>query len=336
MKNRLERILSVICAAILMICALSACLAEEGLPATPTDLAPAQEEGTVPAAATEPAEEPQEKHVQEEPEKEDSGDSVEMIITKAISVNDSWKGQMRKTKPAVLKLDLAKKQNVHVVVLGRNVWVTVEKTDQISENAPRTETDPDTGRTIISWEAEAGSYLITLGPVEPSPAARAEVLVMDDDTFGNWEPEPETDPEEEPEAEPAGEPETDPEEEPETDPEEEPEAEPEPAEEPEAEPDPEEEPEAEPEPEEKPERHITVNTTWDVDNPRIGDTAHLEAKLTGYDGLQYTMQWQYSIDKMTWYDMPGETNIRMDVVATNENNFYWWRIVVFVEEDPEE
>ena len=312
MKNRLERILSVICAAILMICALSACLAEEGLPATPTDLAPAQEEGTVPAAATEPAEEPQEEHVQEEPEKEDSGDSVEMIITKAISVNDSWKGQMRKTKPAVLKLDLAKKQNVHVVVLGRNVWVTVEKTDQISENAPRTETDPDTGRTIISWEAEAGSYLITLGPVEPSPAARAEVLVMDDDTFGNWEPEPETDPEEEPEAEP------------------------EPAEEPEAEPDPEEEPEAEPEPEEKPERHITVNTTWDVDNPRIGDTAHLEAKLTGYDGLQYTMQWQYSIDKMTWYDMPGETNIRMDVVATNENNFYWWRIVVFVEEDPEE
>ena len=61
MKIRLERILSVICAAILMICALSACLAEEGLPATPTDLAPAQEEGTVPAAATEPAEEPQDE-----------------------------------------------------------------------------------------------------------------------------------------------------------------------------------------------------------------------------------------------------------------------------------
>ena len=70
-------------------------------------------------------------------------------------------------------------------------------------------------------------------------------------------------------------------------------------------------------------------------DPVIGDTAHLKAVLEGYDGLDYTMQWQYGPDKITWYDIPGETDDAMDVVVTEENNEVYWRILVYVEEEEE-
>ena len=100
---------------------------------------------------------------------------------------------------------------------------------------------------------------------------------------------------------------------------------------------PEDEPEENrPESELLPERHITVDVTWDVPDPIIGDTAHLTATLEGYEGLQYSMQWQYSPDRITWYDIEGETDTTMDVVVTEENNLVYWRILVYVEEDQED
>ena len=80
------------------------------------------------------------------------------------------------------------------------------------------------------------------------------------------------------------------------------------------------------------ERHITVDVSWDVPDPVIGDTAHLKAVLEGYDDLEYTMQWQCGPDKTTWFDIPGETGPVMDVVVTEENNVFYWRILVYVEE----
>ena len=85
-----------------------------------------------------------------------------------------------------------------------------------------------------------------------------------------------------------------------------------------------------------PERHIRVDVTWDVPDPIIGDTAHFEAVMEGYDELQYTVQWQYSPDETTWYDIPNETNTTMDVVVTPENNTVYWRILVYVEESQED
>ena len=84
-----------------------------------------------------------------------------------------------------------------------------------------------------------------------------------------------------------------------------------------------------------PERDIDVEITWDVTDPVIGDTAHFKAILEGYDELEYSIQWQYSTDKITWNNLPGETAAAMDVVVTEENNLYYWRILVFVEEDQE-
>ena len=441
MKNRIIRMFTVICAAVFMACAVSVWAFAEDIPATSTDLPAAEEQGNpeIPGEETQPGEqeeqkepvEPEEVPAEAQPEthelvpeekpeeipaedqaeqpednQEGPAEGEEIIITKKLLVGQSWSGKVSKKKPAILKLDVSRSQSVHILVEGKNVWVAVEKTDRLTENPPRTETDPETKRTVISWSAQAGSYLITVGPVEPNPMAKATVTIMDDKAFEAWEakqaeeepetaeeavseeepaqeeaPEPEeetepveeskTDIEPEEETELTEETESEPEEEQpeeETEPEEEskmdiePEEEAEPIEEIESEPEeeqaeeetePEEEAGSEPEeeagsePEEEqseenrteseiePERHITVDVTWDVPDPAIGDTAHFKANLEGYDGLEYSTQWQYSPDRKTWYDIPDETSLTMDVIVTEENNIVYWRILVYVEDDQE-
>lgn len=314
MKNRFIQMFLVICAVMLIICTVSVWAAAEDVTATPTDLMPVK-----------PAESVSEKEMSDE----EVADSVEIIITKAVRIGDSWSGAMKKTKPAVLKLDIDHAQEVNLVVLGRHAWITVEKSDQVSENPVRTLTDDETSQTVISWYAEVGSYLITIGPVEPNLMAKVNITFMDAASYENWLTEQEEQTEElaeETEKQPD-----------ETE---------EPAEEPEEQIEEETDTTEEvvdesteeniPESENKPERHITVDVTWDVPDPVIGDTAHFEAILDGYDELQYTMQWQYSPDEITWYDIPNETNTTMDVVVTPENNIVYWRILVYVEDNQED
>ena len=343
MKTRFNRMLSLLCAVMMMISVISVWAAAEEMPATPTDLAPAEEEPAE-EKQEEPVEEQQEEQQEEqkeEPAEEEAADSEEIIITKALTLGQSWSGRMSKKKFAVLKLDLTSACHVNMVVEGKDVWATIEKADRRTENPERTESDPD-GLMVVSWNAEAGSYLITLGPVAPNHLAMATVTFMTDSAYKAWEaaraveePEPEEEPESEPEYEPEPEPES----------ETEPEAEPGPDIEFETDTEPEAEPENEPEEEQptenKPksvteqERHITVDVTWDVPDPVIGDTAHFKAILEGYDNLQYTMQWQYSPDRETWSDILGETDPTMDVVVDELNNTVWWRILVYVEDEQE-
>lgn len=358
MKKLFNRTLSVLCAVMLLISAVSAWAAAEDGAATPTDLTPAEEETIVDPAEKEiipeePGEEPQaepeqapeqepetepeqepetepeqepETEQEQEPEaepvqepaeepEEENIDSVEVVITKTLTVGQNWEGKMKKTKPAILKLDVAWPGTVYMLVEGKDVWATVEKSDRLAENPERNQTDPETDRMVVSWSAEEGSYLITLGPVEPNLLAAATVTFMSKSAYDAWEEEQaEEDPE----------------------PEEESETENEPAEN-ESGLEAEQESEVAPIPEEEseenrpePERHITVDVTWDVPDPIIGDTAHFIAKLEGYDDLKYSMQWQYSPDDGIWFDLPGETRQTMDVVITEENNYVYWRILVYV------
>ncbi len=377
MKNRFIRKFLVICAAMLFVCAVSVwAAAEETTPATPTDLTPAETADSVPGATETETTEPEEPA-----EGEDAADAVELIITKAVRVGDSWSGVMKKTKPAILKLDVAQAQQVNLLVQGRHVWITVEKSDRLTDNPDRTLTE--NSQAIISWHAEAGSYLITLGPVEPNLMAKANVSILDDAAYGEWlaqqqaeevteeEPAEVTEETEEPAEEPGEteeseepaeeaveeipEEETDETEEITDEPDEITEEEEETVESPEDEEETGEETAEEtedgqedieetgeeteeniPESETAPERHIRVDVTWDVPDPIIGDTAHFEAVMEGYDELQYTVQWQYSPDETTWYDIPNETNTTMDVVVTPENNIVYWRILVYVEESQED
>ena len=353
MKIRFNRIISFICA-VAMICAVFTCACAEDVPASRTDLSPAEEiipaeQEPEPAPAEEPegepaaepaeeakdevpeepkdepAEEPKEDPAEEpvaEPKEEPAEEpvtGVEVVITKTLGIGGSWDGKVGKTKPAVLKLDIKQPCTVHMLVEGRDIWASVEKADHRSDNPPRTQTDPETERTIISWEAEEGSYLITLGPVEPNLLGVAAVTFMDNKAFAAWEEaqeaieQTENEPEEKPEETPGEEPAPDDEN---------------------AIPNEDEGSPEEPETP-QPERHINVEVTWDVPEPMIGDTAHFKANLEGYDGLTYTMQWQYGPDNETWYDLPGETDTTMDIVVNEENNLYYWRIIVYIEDDQE-
>ena len=353
MKNRFNRIIAFICA-VMMVCAACVWTYAEETPATPTDLSPAQE--TVPEVqepeqepVAEPADEIEEDHWEEPAEAQEKQSveepaeepvtSVEVVITKSLSMGGSWDGKVGKTKPAILKLDIKQSCSVHMLVEGKDVWATIEKTDCCTENPLRTQTDPETDWIIISWEAEEGSYLITLGPVEPNLLGIAYVTFMDNKTYTAWEAD-----QEEKESEPETEPE--PEQEPEKTPEETPEGEPIPVDEntnpvdEDVIPDkeeiiPTEVEESTSEESPQPQRHINVEVTWDVPDPMIGDTAHFKATLEGYDGLTYTMQWQYGPDNEIWYDLPGETDMMMDVVVNEENNLYYWRIIVYIEDDQE-
>ena len=352
MKIRFNRILSFICA-VMMICAVCAWAYAEEASATPTDLSPAEE--TVPAEQ-EPAEEPEIEPAAEpeikptEVPKEETAEepitSVEVVITKTLAIGGSWEGKVSKTKPAILKLDVKQRCTVHILVEGKDVWASVEKADHRTENPPRIQTDPDTERTIISLEAEEGSYLITLGPVEPNLLGMVAVIFMDNKAYTAWEAVQEANEqtEDEPEEEHEEIPEETPEEAPVPDdentiPKDEdviPDEEENTPNDENAIPDNEDAIPDETEEAPRPLRHIDVEVTWDVPEPMIGDTAHFKADLSDYEGLTYTIQWQYSPDNETWHDLPGETDQTMDVVVNEENNLVYWRILVFLEEEQED
>lgn len=384
MKNRFIRMLSILCTIMLMTGLVSVWASAEETAATPTDLTPSreeeaavpEEEGTViPEEKAEeeietPEDKPQVPETEEDekeenpqvPETEEDGkeeeikepeppvDSVEVIITKSVRLGETWEGVTRDTKLTVLKLDLDKAQTIHLIVEGKNAWANIRKSEQSADNLRKVESNPETKRTVINLDAEAGSYLITIGPVEPNKMAKAKATILDDQGYAAWEAALENSTEEETAEEPAAEPENEnakekpdePEAEAENEPEEEQpeETATEPAEE--LTDEPAEEPEEEPVEEEKSEseitkeRHITVDVSWDVPEPVIGDTAHFKAILEGYDGLQYTMQWQYSPDDINWTDIPNETKTTMDVVVTPENNIVYWRILVYVEDSQED
>ena len=76
-------------------------------------------------------------------------------------------------------------------------------------------------------------------------------------------------------------------------------------------------------------RKVDVDVTFDNPYPIIGDVAHFYARLTGYDGLNCTFQWQWSPDDVTYYNLEGETSQNMDIVITPENNTWWWKVLVY-------
>lgn len=349
MKNLFNRIISLICAVTLLICVLSVCAAAENEPASFTDLPetnlseeqpeviPENDQDEAEAVLDEAgdrSEDNDEKEPEAEPGEEDASDessenpvdSVEILITKTMILGESWEGRTRNTRLVILKLDIEKEQTVHMIVEGKNTWANVQKSDRTEENLRKVLTDPETKRAIITWEAEEGSYLITIGPEEPNLMSQAKVTFLDDEAYAAWEETLEEETEEEPEEE------------------EEPEATDEEKEEKEdeqvtADSIPEEMEDEGNEEDESPidvlallpeDRSISYKVFWDVENPAFGDTAHFVSSITGYDLVDYSIQWQYSEDDIHWNDIYGATDETMDVVASEENYLYFWRVMVYI------
>ena len=81
---------------------------------------------------------------------------------------------------------------------------------------------------------------------------------------------------------------------------------------------------------------VQISVTWDTEDPQIGDVAHFDSVLTGYESLPYTLQWQTSRDNETWTDYPGATGPQLDVVLTEDMDGVLFRLSVNVESTQEE
>ena len=246
-------------------------------------------------------------------------DSIEIIIAKALTPEESWNGKVRNNKPTILKLDVAQTRTIHMLVEGKDVCYSVQKSDRITEDAGQVLTDTETNRSITSWTAEAGSYLISIKAGENSFAAKVAVTFMTDEEFATWEAEQAALEPEESNSEETVTEETGVEHETIT------EVKKTVAED-----------ENIPESELLPERSVSMVIDWDNPTPRLGDTAHMKAVLEGYDGLTYSLQWQNSFDCDTWNDISGATDDTFNVVITEENNDLYWRVLVYLEASPEE
>jgi len=169
------------------------------------------EETETPSADTEPeatneTEQSGTEEATEQPqETETVTESPEPAITAAVAPGESWSGVLKRKTDTILKLELTSSGTVHMLLEGRHVWASVRKDDEPVDSPQKQATDPETDRTVISWAADAGDYLISLGlNEEKAMMARVTVTFMDEQGYEEWvrlntpEPEEEEEPEEEP------------------------------------------------------------------------------------------------------------------------------------------
>ena len=219
---------------------------------------------------------------------------------------------------------------------GENPWVAVEKGDKYVFTASEKNVSL-TYRVVVNGVVVSDTYKLPKVEVKPEEEADETVSEPEEGTEPEVEDEVETDPEDETEPEVEDETVTEPEEETETDPEDEtdPEVEDETEEEPEDETG--EEPEVEDETEEaaEPERSVEIRAEWEGDELHFGDVCTLVAELSGYEGTDYSLQWQVSEDDSNWTDVEGATEATYEMIVTEENYQNFWRVTVTATADAE-
>ena len=75
----------------------------------------------------------------------------------------------------------------------------------------------------------------------------------------------------------------------------------------------------------------SVQVTTDIDPEEklhFGDSVTLTAALTGFEGVDYSLQWCYSEDGETWVEVEGANALSYTYEITEENYLYNWTVVV--------
>ena len=76
-------------------------------------------------------------------------------------------------------------------------------------------------------------------------------------------------------------------------------------------------------------KFITVTTSLDgQESVKAGSAITLHAELSGFEGLSYTAQWQYSQDGVNWEDEAGANGLDYTFTLNSENDNFSWRIVI--------
>lgn len=79
----------------------------------------------------------------------------------------------------------------------------------------------------------------------------------------------------------------------------------------------------------KPERSVTITSDWPEGKPAfVGTEITLTAYPVGFDGQNYTLQWQRTEDFNEWEDIPGENNLTYTYTLNEETVKYHWRVAV--------
>lgn len=73
---------------------------------------------------------------------------------------------------------------------------------------------------------------------------------------------------------------------------------------------------------------LSVAISAESDVVELGGDMVLTAVLTGFEDLNYTLQWQFSADNANWADVNGATGSTLCVQMNEENRDYFWRVSV--------
>lgn len=73
---------------------------------------------------------------------------------------------------------------------------------------------------------------------------------------------------------------------------------------------------------------LSVSISAESDVVELGGDMVLTAVLTGFEDLNYTLQWQFSTDNENWADVDGATGSTLRVQMNEENRDYFWRVSV--------
>lgn len=73
---------------------------------------------------------------------------------------------------------------------------------------------------------------------------------------------------------------------------------------------------------------LSVAISAESDVVELGGDMVLTAVLTGFEDLNYTLQWQFSTDNTNWADVDGATGSTLRVQMNEENRDYFWRVSV--------
>lgn len=81
------------------------------------------------------------------------------------------------------------------------------------------------------------------------------------------------------------------------------------------------------------ERTVVVTTNLDdAEYIKFGMEYILTATLSGFDGLDYEIRWQRSLDLQNWETVEGAVGEQYSFILSEENYQYYWRADVVVNE----